>query len=80
MVKSADRKVTFIFNAVLASHICFVQTLLVLPKNKGTCLKEIPVNQKRSNVNTQNYLETFHFLNGYNTRHNVFTQTTPFQK
>ena len=33
IMKSPDRKVTSIFNAVLESRICFLQTLLVLPKN-----------------------------------------------
>ena len=36
ITKSADRKVTFIFDVVLESGISFAQTLLVLAKNKGT--------------------------------------------
>ena len=44
ITKSPDCRVTFIFDVVSESGICFVQTLLVLLQNKGTFLKKMPLN------------------------------------
>ena len=78
ITKSPDCRVTFIFDVVSESGICFVQTLLVLLQNKGTFLKEIPLNRERGSIITQIYLETFYFFKSYNVHHKVFTKILPF--
>ena len=77
ITKSPDCRVTFIFDVVSESGI-FVQTLLVLLQNKGTFLKEMPLNRERGGIIMQIYLETFYFFKSYNVRHKVFTKILPF--